>query len=173
MTRKYEGMAIGIFLITLSIFMYINTFSIKKLTETSIGSQFVPQLVAGGIFLCSVILVATEWKKIKQVSEESAKLTAEAAKPVEANENAEEIEPANYKSVTATVGLIIGYIVLLPYLGFSIMTALYLILQMLILTERSKWKIGKFAIISVATSLFIYYIFRSVFHVMLPSGILG
>lgn len=173
MARKYEGIAIGTFLAAFSIFMYVSTFSIKKLTESSIGSQFVPQLVAGGIFICSVILIATEWKKIKAVSDESARLTAEASKPVQSEESALAEEPANYKSVTVTVLLIIGYMLLLPYVGFLIMTALYLVGQMLLLTERSKWKVGRFSIIAIVTSLFIYYIFRSVFHVMLPMGILG
>ena len=67
----------------------------------------------------------------------------------------------------------VGYFVLMPYIGFLIMTTIYLFLQMLLLSDKSNKKIVSFFAISIVSSLVTYFIFRSIFYVMLPSGIFG
>ena len=65
------------------------------------------------------------------------------------------------------------YILLTPILGFLIATALFLIAQMLIISNFAKEKIILFFVISILMAVIVNYVFRNVFYVMLPQGILG
>jgi putative tricarboxylic transport membrane protein len=76
-------------------------------------------------------------------------------------------------AVVGTFVLMAGYAALLPMVGFMITTAVYLFLQINILAENQHRKPVLFGIISVVTSVSVYYLFVMVFHLMLPAGILG
>lgn len=150
----------GIFFIVYAIVLFIATFSIRQLDVATIGSDFVPRLVLGGMFILSAILVIQGLRKRK--AEEDHRSTEK-----------EQGEKANYKSVLSTIALMIGYVALIDLLGFLISTVVYLVLQFILLTDRSHWKIPMYVVIAIVTSGLIYYIFRMVLHVMLPTGILG
>jgi putative tricarboxylic transport membrane protein len=61
----------------------------------------------------------------------------------------------------------------LPYLGFLIMTTVYLFFQMSIMCAREKRKPVMFVVISAIASVVVYFTFVKVFSLMLPAGILG
>jgi putative tricarboxylic transport membrane protein len=65
------------------------------------------------------------------------------------------------------------YIALLPIIGFLITTVVYLFAQMYLLADKKERKIPLFLVTSVVTSVFVYFVFKSVFFLMLPAGILG
>jgi len=162
MVKKYGDIYASLFLMISAVVLYISTFSIKMLTVSKIGSAFAPQLVAIGIFIFSGILLRNSLKELKN-------------KDTKENSNAQEGDnpQINYACLLGSVALMIVYLLLLNSVGFLIMTTGYIVLQISLLADKSERNILKFFIIAVISSVAIYYIFRSIFHVMLPSGILG
>lgn len=170
MAVKYQDVFSGFFLLIVSVAMFLATFSFKALTESQVGPDFMPKIIASMMMILSIIIIVNGLKRAKIEKESTgAYQTAEE----EGTKSASEDEKKNLLPVMITLGLMIGYFVLIPILGFLIMTALYLFLQMLLLSHKSNRKIWLFAILSIATSTLIYYVFRSVFYVMLPTGIIG
>lgn len=69
-----------------------------------------------------------------------------------------------------TLGLIFLYILGLEYLGFFVMTLLYLFCQFYILAEKERRSVKRLAFIALLFTPAIYIIFRYVFQMMLPVG---
>ena len=63
--------------------------------------------------------------------------------------------------------------ILLVPVGFVIMTTVYITVQSWILSPKEKKNPVKFFMIGAVASAVIYYIFRNIFVLMLPAGILG
>lgn len=164
MLRKFGDVYISVFLILVSIAMYIGTFSFKMLTVSRIGPKFVPQLTAIGIFICAIVILIQAIMAIKAGKNEAKDSDAEEGEP--------EDKP-RYGRAALSLALMIVYLIAIPEIGFLITTALYLFVQIYILAEPSDRKIPLFIVISIVASVAVYYVFRSVFHVMLPDGILG
>ena len=82
----------------------------------------------------------------------------------------EEMDPDDKTRSIKTLLLMFLYILGLEYLGFVIMTLLYLFLQILVLTERDKWNYKKFLVIDLVFTFAVFVIFRYGFKMMLPSG---
>ena len=79
----------------------------------------------------------------------------------------------SYPTVWKTVGLILAYIALMQFVGFPIMTVVYLVAQFTILTPAGqKPNIISYTVIAVLTSAFVYLLFRYAFDMMLPVGFL-
>lgn len=164
MIKKYEDLYSSIFFMGYAILVLILSLSIKKLDVSVVGSAFVPRLVAIGIFILSAKLLWDGIKKSKQATQVS---TDEETKDGESQES------VNYASVLMTAALMVIYVALIGPLGFLLSTILYLILQIMLFTDRAHWKIPLYVVIAILTSGSIYYIFRMVLHVMLPEGIVG
>lgn len=168
MARLNKDIFASAFFIVFSIGMYIASNSIIKLTVSKVGADFVPKLVAIGMLILSVFYLIQSIKKqirIKNGVDKNA--------PVEKENETEEKKKISPLSVVATVGLLVLYIALLPYIGFLITTTVYLFFQMYLLAAKTERKIPMFVVISIITSVFIYFIFKYVFYLMLPAGILG
>jgi putative tricarboxylic transport membrane protein len=77
----------------------------------------------------------------------------------------------DYGTVGKTIGLILGYVALLDFVGFPLMTVLYLVAQFTVLTPHDK-KVNYvlYSVIAVLASAFIYLTFRYTFDMMLPVG---
>ena len=79
----------------------------------------------------------------------------------------------DYPTVWKTVGLILVYIALMQFVGFPIMTVVYLVAQFTILTPAErKPNFLVYAVIAVLTSALVYLLFRYAFDMMLPVGFL-
>lgn len=165
MSKQYRDIYASVFLLLVSIVMFIASYYIQQMTVTAIGADFAPKLVAGGIFVLSLILLVTSVRKAKQ--------PAEAAGGPEEEEEVGEQGSVKPLSVAVTALLLIGYIAFMPVVGFLIMTAVYLFFQMYVLAEKAQRKVTLFIMISVVSSGAIYYCFKSIFYLRLPSGILG
>lgn len=77
----------------------------------------------------------------------------------------------DYATVAKTVVLIVGYVALLSYVGFPIMTTVYLLAQLYVLTpndQQPRWLL--YGCVAVASSVAIYLLFRDAFDLMLPLG---
>ncbi|WP_277679453.1 tripartite tricarboxylate transporter TctB family protein [Gracilibacillus dipsosauri] len=161
--NKLVDLFSGLFLLTLSVVMYISTFSFRQLTASKIGSAFVPQIVAIGLFILSLILTINafvQWKKEKQTREETV-------------EKKDSIEKPSYSLVIISLILMGVYLFTMPTIGFLISTAVYLFIQIYLIAPSDKRNPIPFAIVSIVTSTIIYFVFKNVFYLMLPSGILG
>jgi putative tricarboxylic transport membrane protein len=171
LVSKYMDIYSGLFLLVVSVLMFVATFSFEALTTTRVGPDFMPKIIAGLIAVFSILIVVSGFNKLKAIK------NVDASTDVVIDKNAEnfdmEEEKASYTPVLMTLGIMVGYILLMPYIGFLIMTALYLFVQMMILSHKTNRKNGLFIIISVISSVTIYYVFKSIFYVMLPTGILG
>lgn len=166
MARINKDIFASAFLIVFSIVMFIASNSIMKLTVSKVGADFVPKLVAIGMLILSVFYLINS---IKQQIRSKSESTSETSQENETEEK-KKIDPL---SVLATVGLLLLYIALLPHIGFLITTTVYLFFQMYLLAAKTERKIPLFSVVSIITSIFIYFIFKYVFYLMLPAGILG
>lgn len=82
-------------------------------------------------------------------------------------------DAVDYATVGKTVGLVVAYVALMEYIGFPIMTVLYLVAQFVVLTPVSR-KVNYllYTVIAVTTSASVFLTFRYAFDMMLPVGLL-
>lgn len=166
MERKYSDVYAGGFLLVLSIVMFISTFSIQALTDSRVGADFMPKIIAVLIAILSIFIIVNGFRRKDEIVRDEQEVSS--------LEN--EVESKNDKSyllVIISVALMFIYLFLIPILGFLISTTAFLLIQMLLFSEWKAKNIILYLIISIITSTLIYYLFRNVFYVMLPSGILG
>ena len=87
------------------------------------------------------------------------------------NENQEEKKSkGDIMAVIFTFAVIIGYIIVMPTLGFILSTMIYLFLQMIILAPPEKRNYVLFAIVSVVFTAFVFVAFRIGLQQLLPRG---
>jgi putative tricarboxylic transport membrane protein len=168
MMRINKDLFASVFLAVFSIVMYLASNSIKKLTVSKIGADFAPKLVAITIFILSIFYLINSIKQLKKTNSEIS-----LEKDPAVDDGKGEKKKISPLAVLATIGLLVLYIILLPMIGFLITTVIYLFIQMYLLADRSERKIPVFLFTSLVTSISVYFIFKSVFHLMLPAGILG
>ena len=164
MAQKYSDVFSGVILLMAAVGMFVTTYSFEALTVSKVGPDFMPRIIALLIAVTSIAMIVSAFNKMRREKIENAQILDE-----EIDSSGEK----SYTSVLVSVLLMVGYFVLMPYIGFLIMTTIYLFLQMLLLSDKSNKKIVLFFAISIVSSLVTYFIFRSIFYVMLPSGIFG
>jgi putative tricarboxylic transport membrane protein len=126
-----------------------------------IDATFVPYLLSAMLCLLGIIHLITVFK------------APQAVEGVTEEGNGQP-ETISIRTVCLTLGLIAGYVALLQHVGFMIMTVVYLYLQFLVLTPVSqKPNHIAYALIAVATSVVVYFLFREAFDLLLPSGLLN
>ncbi|WP_179298694.1 tripartite tricarboxylate transporter TctB family protein [Evansella halocellulosilytica] len=165
MFKQYKDTYSSTFLLILSFIMFVATFYFQRLTVSNVGAEFVPRLVAIGIFFLSVLLLINAIRRVRNPDKHP---------DIEEEDDQEKNDtPASPLSVVTTIGLLIGYLILMPTVGFLIMTTIYLFFQMYLLAAKAQRNVALFLIVSVISSSAIYYCFKSIFYLRLPSGILG
>ena len=121
-----------------------------------IDAAFVPYLLAAGMCLLGTLQLLAAWRQ--------AAVKADAATPGTA---------PDYLTVGKTLGLIVGYIAILGWVGFPLATVAYLYLQFLVLTPlEQRVSHGRYLLTAVCASVFIYVVFRHGFDLLLPAGLL-
>lgn len=162
MFKKYRDVFCGSALILLGIGLYIASFGIKSVALNLIKADFFPRLDAALLGILGIVLTATGLKKGKLF------------------QHADEKEGHFWEndgtiSMLETLGLIALYIFALKPVGFIITTLAYLVMQMYVLApkdERTRGNMAVFVVVSLITSVAVYFIFTKVFYLMLPAGIL-
>lgn len=94
----------------------------------------------------------------------SFSLFFEGVRAIERGEVKEKQE-TQWKRVFSYIGITLLYYFILPHLGFIITNTVMLVALFLLLGLRIWWKI---AILSVSTTMIIYYLFHVLLYVMLP-----
>ncbi len=156
--NKYADIISGTILFIVACILFIASFSIlQRASSTAIGPQFMPQLVAVIFAVLSLCIVTSGIKKVCNAQSEQGDF------PV----SVKEMIP-----VVLTIALMIFYVAAMPLLGFILSTILYLFFQFIILDIHWKAKVYKYVIIAIATSGITYYVFRHLFSLTLPTGIL-
>jgi putative tricarboxylic transport membrane protein len=168
MIRVNKDIVASAFLMLFSAVMFVSSNSIMKLTVSRVGADFAPKLVAIGIFILSVFYLINSIKQLKASKGREAGELEDVA-----GEEQKEKKKISPLSVLATIGLLVLYVALLPTIGFLITTVVYLFAQMYLLADEKERRIPLFLVTSVVTSVVVYFIFKSVFFLMLPAGILG
>ncbi|MFC7684894.1 tripartite tricarboxylate transporter TctB family protein [Ureibacillus sp. GCM10028918] len=164
--NKLVDMISSLVLIAVSIILFIATFSFREMTVSNVGPDFLPRIVAIALFILSFSLLIKAYVQKKKEGEIQKAVSIES---IPQKENKKEI----YLLVITTLLLIVLYLIVMPSLGFLISTAVYLYIQIYLMAPAEKRSHIKIGIVSVLTSVIVYFIFRNVFYLMLPSGILG
>lgn len=122
-----------------------------------VDAAFVPWVLAIALCLLGALQLVA-WRKLPN----------KRAEPEQA------AEPIEYSTVIKSVALVLVYTALMEYVGFAIMTVLYLYVQFIVLTPADqKIKHLQYAFIAVVASVLIFYIFRHGFDLLLPVGLLN
>lgn len=155
MTRKTKDILISLVFIILGIFIFIQSMSMDPLMKNDVGSGFFPKVVAIVMIAMAILNLIVAFK--------------------EGNNLIEKKEQKNQDSFGgwATIVLIGIYVITYQSVGFLIGTSIYLFLQIMILSPKEKMNIPLFAIISVVTPVFIYFVFTRLINMPLPKGIFG
>ncbi|MFD1385296.1 tripartite tricarboxylate transporter TctB family protein [Oceanobacillus oncorhynchi subsp. oncorhynchi] len=165
MERNYNDLITGIILMVLSIVMFTGSLNMEALTESVIGADFMPRMIAILIAIMSIPIIVSGFKNKKEVKIEEE---------IPVTEDEEETDNKNgFIYLIFTIILLFVYLFLIPILGFLITTIAYLIIQMLLFSKWTIRNVFLYGVISIITSSIIYFVFRNVFYVMLPTGIFG
>ena len=157
MKKKYWDLASGVFLLVFSVVLFIGAQNVKTLSVSSVGSGTFPSFIAVLLAIVSVAIIIGGAKKARGPDEKPAKAA----------------EKTRLWAVLATFGIMALYALLMPKVGFIITTIAYLFAQMYIMAAKEHQKPVLFGIISIVTSVSVYYMFVKIFSLMLPAGILG
>ena len=138
--------------------------SFTVLGATPLTTHFVPYLWGSCLMALSFWLIIRGTIRYRRLmAEEGAKERTSLTQALK-----------DKREVIASFFVLALYVSLMSSVGFIIMTAIYVFLQVLILTPVEKWKknIIPAAITGVVSGSLLYYIFANVLNVLLPAGIL-
>jgi hypothetical protein len=163
----------------ISSFLILVSFAVLAMSYTIEGqnifdpssASFFPAIVGAVMLLCSILIgrrgihppSSTQQNAIHHEPMEDKKEEAE-------EENLYESENITQKEINirliSFVILVVLFAILMNYLNFMIVSFLFLISSMLLL---SKEKRGRSFLVAAITSVAFYYIFVHVFHIVFPS----
>ena len=158
----------GIVLALFSIFYFHFAGEIKIFAGagSSISARTIPYMWAALLFLLSICLIFRDLRR-----------------PGEAVENIPEGETRDFRwwlsenyAVVGTFAALILYALLLKRLGYMLSTFLYLMVQIMLLTEKARFNGKTFLrglLIAVLFTLISDYLFVRLLHVPLPKGLFG
>lgn len=159
----YPGIVFTIF----SVLFLILTSQIKKfsgLGADPLGARAVPYLWGISLLFLSIILVIRGMRQRAQAIQNNTYVKMKLDLTQKIKENQE---------IILTFISLAVYVALLEPIGFLIMTAVYLFVQTLILTQKEKRRYLLTFIISIVIAVALDYIFVRLLNVLLPLGIFG
>ena len=153
MTNRQRDTIAAVIFLAFGIFMFANSLSINSIIPNEVGSGYVPKFLSIVIVIISVALLVLTLLKKKLGSTEKT--------------------DEDIKGGVFTVMALAAYVLLFEFLGFLLSTALYLFVQITLLSNEKNRKFLVFGIISIVVPLVIYGLFKALFHLPFPIGILG
>lgn len=157
--KKYRDLILGVIMLLFSGFYLFNARQIKtrpKLTPSYASAQIMPILLGILLALLSVACIIQGVRKLHEVSG--------------AEKEGTKRDRGDMIAVALTFAVIIGYILILPVLGFCLSTLIFLFLQMLILAPAEKRNYALFAIVAVVFTAIVFVAFRIGLSQLLPRG---
>ena len=156
-----SDISIGIALIMLSAFFFVDSFSITQSTMSApfAGASFFPRVVSVLLAISSVVLI------IKAIVR---------GKKIEKAEKKPDLKTSGEKYVLYMMGATILYVIAIPTMGYLVSTMVYMTVSILFL--GSTYSTYKGIVISTTVagliSVFAYVLFGTVLSVFLPRGFL-
>lgn len=143
MRSKEQDVIAGGILLLLAVPGLLYSYQIKNLTVSQLSGGFFPGLCFMVMAICGLVLIR-------------AGLRREVKIPIPA---------LNWPKLLPVVGVLVGYVLLMKYLGFVVSTVIFMASALYVFGERRK-KI--FLIVPVTTSVAVYYLFSKAFMIILP-----
>ena len=157
--KKCRDLILGIVMLVFSGFYLYNAEQIKtrpKLTPSYASAKIMPVLLGVLLAVLSVVCIIQGIRRLKAPDTQETK--------------EEKKSKGDIMAVIFTFAVIIGYIIVMPTLGFILSTMIYLFLQMIILAPPEKRNYVLFAIVSVVFTAFVFVAFRIGLQQLLPRG---
>lgn len=167
MFLKNKNLVAGGFLFAVGLIYFLLSFRIQLTSiDKLVGSRLFPQIIGilimffSGWLIIDNLLKNKKGEKVTQINEDGEVVTDDKPKPL-------------YKNTVLVLVSLAGYIILMEKIGFIISTLTYLISQMVLLEKEKKNRnYLKYLIVGIGSSVAIYFLFTTVFNMVLPRGIL-
>ena len=160
--KKCKDLILGVVMLLFSGFYLFFAQQIKtrpKLTPSYASAKIMPTLLGILLAVLSVVCIIQGIRQMKAKNKEEEKETKKASK-------------GDMMAVLFTFAVIIGYILIMPLIGFILSTVLYLFLQMLILAPADKRNYVMFIIVAVVFTAIVFVAFRIGLQQLLPRGVI-
>lgn len=176
--KKNYGLIAAAVIILFSVYIYINALTITSTANAALGPAFMPKMVAIILFILGWLDFFEELKKkkaaaLKEQREEipnpGAPGTGEGSRKTSAG--LQGLLRSRVDVFSAL--LLLFYVFTIKSLGFLIASAIYMLLQMLLLTMNARRNYILIISMSLLVPCIIYFGFVKIFYLMLPPGILG
>lgn len=155
MLKKYGDFIAGLCGMALAVYLFVSGYQIGLNEGKAFGAGFLPKLVATGLFICCAILTYRGVKLMRTIQVEASPYKK------------------NYLGAYGIYLMMVLYAVCLKPVGFVISSIVFLFLAILLTTRREKWRPVFFAILSVVLVLVVYFVFKGIFGIRLPNGLLS
>ena len=162
--KNIVGGAILLIFSTAAIVLSFSITTFRGIGASPIGSAFVPRLWAICLGLLSLNLL------VRGIRDRIAFVKTGKAEPLAFNLRA--FYKKHYR-IILTFFSIAAYTALISYVGFLLLSAIYLFAQIMILTPSGKRNYLLAGIVSIVTSVLLYFVFVSLLHLLLPRGLLA
>ncbi|MBQ9197170.1 MAG: tripartite tricarboxylate transporter TctB family protein [Clostridia bacterium] len=159
--KKCKDLILGIVMLLFSGFYLIYAQQIKtrpKLTPSYASAKIMPTLLGVLLAILSVFCIIQGIRAMKA--------------PEKKEDKSKKLNRGDVMAVVFTFAVIIGYILIMPILGFILSTVIYLFLQMLILAPAEKRNYALFAIVAVVFTALVFVAFRIGLQQLLPRGVI-
>jgi hypothetical protein len=139
----------GIFMILFGVFVFWYSSRYAEVVINIYGPNFFPQFLSIVICICGVILIVH-------------------AKRGKAPEKEEKIDRKGFVRMAVSIGICIGYLLLMQVVGFAIGSFVFLFVMMTFLRQQG---VTKRIVSSIAASMLVWAIFRYFLVIPLPTGL--
>ncbi len=162
--KKYREVVGGSVFFLFAATYFVMAFGIKQYNDGFLSSDFIPKIYGGVLMVLSIlqVLFAVFNSKKGRAQEEDQEPGLSLGQTL--------------ISVALTFVLLIGYVSLLETVGFIIMSSIFIFLMTLMLypaDQRTVRRLLWVALIAVAFSSGVYFLFVKAFALTLPAGIFG
>lgn len=157
--------------IGLALILFLGSMSITSRSASGeIGSAFFPRFVAVMLLICSIfpLVKGIERYRHGEKDDREAPYHPDDKDAIKGFNRLTELHPK-----ALTIVLIFLYAVSMESIGFIISTAVYLFLQMIVLSKPSERNYIMFLILSVVVPVVMYFTFAKAFQTFLPAGLLS
>ena len=138
---------------------FVMAFQIPTFNDGFISSDFMPKVTCGLMTVLGLWILKEGLNSVKKCDGNEEKDSG--------------IKEVHYKELIISVVLLFAYMLFLVPVGFLIMTTVYIGAQATVLAPAEKKNPVKFTLIGLVAAVAIYFIFRNVFILMLPAGVLS
>ena len=183
MKEARDNLYSGIGFLLFGIFVFAGSYWIPATTSDVLGSRFFPRAVSVLMALLAVVQMGGTWKMAGRPEGRAAGKAAQKPELTGHAEQPQKPEPSMPENAAGsrfnrplilTVAALFAYYILVLYIGFTITSILYLLVQSAILMSKdalgNRKTVAVMVLVSVIAPVFIHAVFWKVFSIALPAG---